>query len=124
MTNINNQVITECKEKLLTTKSNIMNRIKTSHEDFLSLDIGKDEVDLSVKNINESIYVSNNRRLKTLLTEIEIALARIQSGGFGLCEETSEPIEPQRLKAIPWTRLSIEGAEIREDLRRRSNTKA
>ena len=114
----------ECKEKLLKTKSNIINRMRDTHKDFLSLDKGKDEVDLSVSNINESIYVSNNKRLKILLTEIEIALSRIQSGGFGLCEETYEPIETQRLQAIPWTRLSIEGAEIREEIRKRSSAKA
>lgn len=39
---------------------------------------------------------------------------RIEKGTFGKCEETDEPIEPQRLIAIPWTRLSVEGAEIRE----------
>jgi DnaK suppressor protein len=46
--------------------------------------------------------------------EIEFALARIENGTFGICEETSEMIESERLKAIPYTRLCIEGAEIRE----------
>ena len=46
--------------------------------------------------------------------EIEFALARIEQGTYGICEETEEPIEVERLLAIPWTRLSIEGAEIRE----------
>jgi DnaK suppressor protein len=53
------------------------------------------------------------------LIEIESALARIQNGTFGICEETDENIEPERLKAIPWTRLSIEGAELRESMGRR-----
>jgi DnaK suppressor protein len=34
-------------------------------------------------------------------------------------KKTEESIEPDRLKAIPWTRLSIEGAEIRESLNKR-----
>ena len=38
---------------------------------------------------------------------------------FGICEETEEVIEPERLRAIPWTRLSIEGAEIRESVNKR-----
>jgi DnaK suppressor protein len=53
------------------------------------------------------------------LSEIESALGRIESGIFGLCEETEEPIEAERLLAIPWTRLSIEGAEIRESMNKR-----
>ena len=52
--------------------------------------------------------------MRNQLLEIEFALARIENGEFGICEETNEPIEEQRLLTIPWTRLSIEGAEIRE----------
>lgn len=62
----------------------------------------------------EHAYVVNQSRLREQLIEIEFALARIENGNFGICEETSEPIEIERLLAIPWTRLSIEGAEIRE----------
>ncbi len=38
---------------------------------------------------------------------------------YGICEETEELIEEDRLLAIPWTRLSIEGAEIRESVNKR-----
>ena len=51
--------------------------------------------------------------------EIEMALGRIERGSYGICEETEEPIELERLLTIPWTRLSIEGAEIRESIRKR-----
>jgi DnaK suppressor protein len=60
-----------------------------------------------------------NDRLRSQLFEIESALGRIESGAFGFCEETEEPIEIERLRAIPWTRLSIEGAELRESVNRR-----
>jgi DnaK suppressor protein len=43
----------------------------------------------------------------------------MESGAYGICEETEEMIENERLLAIPWTRLSIEGAEIRESLKKR-----
>jgi DnaK suppressor protein len=58
-------------------------------------------------------------RLRSQLIEIESALARIENGSFGVCEETEEYIEPERLRAIPWTRLSIEGAEIRESVNKK-----
>jgi RNA polymerase-binding transcription factor DksA len=38
--------------------------------------------------------------------EIEEALTRIRDGTYGVCELTGEPIEPDRLEAIPWTRFS------------------
>jgi DnaK suppressor protein len=60
-----------------------------------------------------------NERLRKQLVEIEMALARIENGNYGICEETEELIEEERLVAIPWTRLSIEGAEIRESLTKR-----
>lgn len=40
------------------------------------------------------------------LYEIDEALNRIYSGSYGKCELTGMPIEPERLKAIPWTRFS------------------
>ncbi len=67
----------------------------------------------------ESEFLSMHERLRKQLMEIELALGRIEKGSYGVCEETDEPIEADRLLAIPWTRLSIEGAEIRESIRRR-----
>jgi DnaK suppressor protein len=57
--------------------------------------------------------------MRLQLFEIESALARIDSNVFGICEETLEPIEVERLLAIPSTRLSIEGAELREAVKRK-----
>ena len=64
-------------------------------------------------------FLSQQERLRTQLVEIENALARIENGTFGVCEETEEFIEHDRLRAIPWTRLSIEGAEIRESVNKK-----
>ncbi len=42
------------------------------------------------------------------LYEVDQALKRIKDGTYGVCELTGEPIETERLKAIPWTRYCIE----------------
>jgi RNA polymerase-binding transcription factor DksA len=42
------------------------------------------------------------------LYEIEQALNRIRNGTCGICELTGEPIEPERLMAIPWARFSAD----------------
>jgi len=39
------------------------------------------------------------------LYEIEEALDRLARGTYGICELTGNPIEPGRLRAIPWTRF-------------------
>lgn len=48
--------------------------------------------------------------------EIEAALRRIESGAYGVCEVTGQRIEPQRLAALPWTRISSVVARQREAL--------
>jgi RNA polymerase-binding protein DksA len=43
------------------------------------------------------------------LYEVDAALSRIENGTYGVCELTGRPIPWRRLKAIPWTRFSVEG---------------
>jgi RNA polymerase-binding transcription factor DksA len=43
---------------------------------------------------------------QTLLYEVQEALKRMADGSYGICELTGQPIEPERLKALPWTRFS------------------
>jgi RNA polymerase-binding transcription factor DksA len=42
------------------------------------------------------------------LAEIDAALQRIEDGTYGICENCGKPIAPERLLAIPWTRLCID----------------
>jgi DnaK suppressor protein len=43
-----------------------------------------------------------------LLDEVNHALRRIETGGYGICELTGKSISPERLQAVPWTRFSKE----------------
>lgn len=45
---------------------------------------------------------------KRVLAAIDAALGRIDEGTFGKCERCGEPIEPDRLEALPWATLCIE----------------
>lgn len=49
-----------------------------------------------------------------LLAEIEQALARIQSGTYGVCEGDGQFIPRARLRAIPWTRYCVHCASLNE----------
>lgn len=51
---------------------------------------------------------------KKILVEIQKALIRIETGEFGICEGLGVPIEKKRLEAIPWTRYSLEYAQLLE----------
>lgn len=116
---LSKNIISLCKEALLHTKANILNRIRSSHSDFHSRDRSGDETDQAVNVLAEAQFLTTQERLRFQLLEIEVALAKIERGVYGVCEETEEPIETERLLAIPWTRLSVEGAEIREEMSKR-----
>lgn len=116
---ISEKLIKQCRDKLLEAKMDIMNRFRDGRSQLISDDRGGDEADQTMRLIAEGEYLTQQERLRERLVEVEAALARIDRGTYGLCEETEEIIEPDRLLAIPWTRLSIEGAEMRESMNTR-----
>ncbi len=116
---ISENLVMECKKKLLIAKQDILNRFRAAQRELIHFERGGDEGDQSVAHIEEHSFLISQARMKNQLVEIEMALARIEQGTFGICEETEELIESDRLLAIPWTRLSIEGAEMREAVSRK-----
>jgi DnaK suppressor protein len=119
-TSLPEALLRECRAKLVNTRQDILNRVRTARAEFDTLDkSGGDEADQTMSLLAEQDFLAAQRRMTELLFEIDSALARIDNGTYGLCEETEEVIEFERLRALPWTRLSIEGAEIREAMQTR-----
>lgn len=113
-------LVEQLKQKMLLRKADLMNRLRMKSAEIKSgIDLRGDEIDQTLAVMAENTLLVFQSRIRDELLEIESALARIQQGTFGICEETEEPIERERLIALPWTRLSIEGAEIREAVRKR-----
>ena len=48
---------------------------------------------------------------QALLTEIELALERIEQGTYGKCVDCGQPIPEKRLEAIPWAARDIKCEE-------------
>lgn len=119
MSELSQDLISQCKAKLLQTKTQMLSRVREVRMGLHIEEKGGDEADQTLRVLAEKEVLALHDRMLELLVEVESALARIQSGSYGVCEETEENIEPQRLLAIPWTRLSIEGAEIRESRQKR-----
>lgn len=57
-------------------------------------------------------------RDRRMLPAFQQALARIDDGSYGWCDETGEPIGLQRLLLSPTTALSVEAKQRRELLER------
>lgn len=117
MDTVKKEVVEYCRSKLLEMRQQIMNNInnRTDLTDHLEGDEG--DMAQTLQNQDASLIQRENNFLR--LKQIDIALAKIEAGTYGICEETEEFIDEDRLKAVPWTNLSIEGAEIREQRQRR-----
>ena len=116
---VDGKLVLECKRRLLAVKMELLNRVKDTRRDLHFEDKGGDDADQTVRVLAEAETLTLHDRMRSQLLEIELALSRIDAGTYGICEETEETIEKDRLLAIPWTRLSIEGAEIRESITKR-----
>jgi len=108
----------ECKQKLLKLRQERLNGLKAL-EGSLTDQVSGDEGDMAQTFENQHSALVQREKLIYELREIDDALRRVDEGSYGECEVTGEPIESERLKAIPWTRLSIEGAEFRENSRKK-----
>src|SRR5689334_17990951 len=65
-----------------------------------------------------SIELRTRDRERKLIAKIDAALSRIDSGTYGYCEETEQPIGVRRLDARPIATLSIEAQERHERMER------
>ena len=65
-----------------------------------------------------AIELRTRDRERKLISKIDAALSRLDSGTFGYCEETDQPIGIRRLEARPIATLSIEAQERHERMER------
>jgi DnaK suppressor protein len=65
-----------------------------------------------------AIELRTRDRERKLISKIDAALGRLDSGTYGYCEETDEPIGIRRLEARPIATLSIEAQERHERMER------
>ena len=112
----------ECRIKLLRVREETLNGLKALNPSLATEMVG-DEADLASAHISQTQALNQRDKLLAKIKEIDEALARMETGNYGICEETGEDIEEKRLQAIPWTRLSLEGAEVREREQKRYDQK-
>ena len=73
-----------------------------------------DLADRASSETDRSIELRARDRQRKLIAKIDAALARIEDGTYGYCEETGEPISIRRLEARPIATLSIDAQERHE----------
>ena len=115
------QKIEKFRKMLLTLREQVLNRARAMSVEALRLNADDlaDETDHANAVAQQGIYLSSQERDRHLMKEIEHALAKMEEGTYGLCEDTEEPIDEARLEAQPYTRYSVTAAELRERKARR-----
>lgn len=73
-----------------------------------------DLADRATSETDRALELRARDRQRKLVNKIDAALARIEDGSYGYCEETGEPIGLKRLDARPIATLSLEAQERHE----------
>src|ERR1700744_685549 len=70
-----------------------------------------DEMDAATRSTEEAELLGLARQERAELAEIDRALAKFERGTYGISELSGRPIEIERLRAIPWARLTADEQE-------------
>ena len=100
--------------KLQTLKEDILKHASETTEHLRENILVPDPADRATIEEEHALELRTRDRERKLLKKVEQALARIESGDYGWCEETGEPIGLNRLIARPTANLSLEAQERRE----------
>ncbi|MFZ4806893.1 MAG: RNA polymerase-binding protein DksA [Hyphomicrobiaceae bacterium] len=103
------------RRKLLQWKEEILRQTRETlqglHEETLQ---HADLADRATSETDRALELRARDRQRKLISKIDAALARIEDGSYGYCEETGEPIGLKRLDARPIATLSLEAQERHE----------
>lgn len=103
------------RKKLLDWKTDILmeskGTLETLQEDSNQL---PDINDRASSETEKALELRTRDRQRKLISKIDAALRRIETGEYGYCEETGEPIALKRLDARPIATLSLEAQERHE----------
>jgi DnaK suppressor protein len=103
------------RQKLLAWKEDILREAKETLQHLQDENQNHpDFADRASSETDRAIELRARDRQRKLIAKIDEALARIEDGTYGYCEETGEPISIKRLEARPIATLSIEAQERHE----------
>lgn len=102
------------KARLQAMKEEILDNARETGEHLKENEVFADPNDRATVEEENMLEQRVRDRERKLLKKIDQALARIESGEYGYCLETGEPIGIARLLARPTAELSIEAQEKHE----------
>ncbi len=107
------------RRKLLAWKEELLRESSETLQNLQQDNVPEADVaDRASTETDRALELRTRDRERKLIAKIDEALERIDTGNFGYCEETGEPISLGRLEARPIATLSIEAQELHERLER------
>ncbi|HDZ46713.1 hypothetical protein LCGC14_0159000 [marine sediment metagenome] len=111
---MNDEQLRFFRQRLLAERAEIETHLKEMKDVIASRERDSDESDQASFEEELRLALRQADRESRLLKNIEAALKRIESGEYGYCEETGEPIGLARLMFRPTAKLCIEAKERQE----------
>ncbi len=102
------------KHRLEQLRDEILKNADQTTEHLRETVIVPDPADRATIEEEHALELRTRDRERKLLKKVEQSLQRIESGDYGWCEETGEPIGVPRLLARPTATLSLEAQQRRE----------
>ena len=102
------------RERLLGMERDIRSNADETTEHLRETVIVPDPADRAPMEEEHALELRTRDRERKLLKKIKQSLERIESGDYGYCEETGDPIGIPRLLARPTATLSLEAQQRRE----------
>lgn len=103
------------RQKLLKWRTELLrDSVETIHHLQEETHNEPDVADRASTETDRALELRTRDRERKLINKIDEALARIEDGSYGFCEETGEPIGLPRLEARPIATLSLEAQERHE----------
>ena len=95
-------------------REDVLNEVKRPLQTLRDEQNPSDFIDRASCDTDRALELRARERQRNLISKIDAALARLDEGTYGFCEETGEPISLSRLEARPIATLSIEAQERHE----------
>lgn len=103
---MNNEILRD----LFTKQGELLKRISAIEADFKKVR-SQDFAEQTVENENNEVLNEIHHEAKIELSLVNQAIARCENSEYGNCSQCAEPINPERLKVLPYIDTCINCAE-------------
>lgn len=104
------------RDKLLARRESLVQQVNEAERRNRDRDqeATQDPADVAANAYAKELSISMSEGDRRLLTLIDEALKRIETGDYGECVHCGEQVQDKRLEAIPWARHCLRCQDLQE----------